>query len=184
MATADCDSVSALELLSALLEFKDDLGYRLGYIADPKNPVSSREQVVEETISELFRDESATVQVSSKYRSAKSTRTIREYLNNLLRLNYTYGYISVHLEFAKSMGFVGIKSVGGDRYDVATSVWQLFTGTTDAGFSYDDATRKKIRQLVEHTNAGTWSIKATEITVSETIELEQWIRDERDPEFH
>jgi len=176
---AQLDRTSAIELLDALFEFKDELGMKLGQIADPTIPFARRQQISRETIAKFFISETVPVQVSSKYRTTISTKPVKDYFDALMWLNRTKSYITVELYFSNFWGFVGIKQLDNRRYEVATAVWQIFRGVRDDGSIYSDATRKKIRSIVEKDGGGKWIIKATEIAVSETRSLEKYLRDER-----
>jgi len=176
------DEKTAIELLNDLFEFKDELGMRLGKIADPKIEFYARQKIAKETIAQFFVNETVPVQISSKYRATVSTKPVKDYFDALIWLNRSKSYIKVELYFTSYMGFLEIKQIGNNRYEVGIAVWQIFKGVTDYGVEYSDATRKKIRQIVERDGGGKWLIKAKEIAVSETRSLENFLRDERNQE--
>ncbi|MEQ8702826.1 MAG: hypothetical protein RIC19_02845 [Phaeodactylibacter sp.] len=147
------DRLSEAELKSRIskraAERITDLGQYISVIGDKTKPNDLKSRMVNAAV-QLFKDESAVVEVSSLNRTVPRSYKIREYLNRLRILEYD----KVNIEWYKVIYVSDLKRDPDGNYRGVIRVYQRFQGSNyDAEGSlkllYEDNTTKDIEFIAE-----------------------------------
>lgn len=147
------DRLSEAELKSRIskraAERITDLGQYISVIGDKTKPNDLKSRMVNAAV-QLFKDESAIVEVSSRNRTKIKAYKIREYLNRLRILEYD----KVNIEWYKVIYVSDLKRDPDGNYRGVIRVYQRFQGSNyDAEGSlkllYEDTTTKDIEFIAE-----------------------------------
>lgn len=147
------DRLSEAELKSRIskraAERITDLGQYISVIGDKTKPNDIKSRMVNAAV-QLFKDESAIVEVSSRNRTKIKAYKIREYLNRLRILEYD----KVNIEWYKVIYVSDLKRDPDGNYRGVIRVYQRFQGSNyDAEGSlkllYEDTTTKDIEFIAE-----------------------------------
>ncbi|MCR9099001.1 MAG: hypothetical protein NXI25_03555 [bacterium] len=126
-----------------------DLGQYISVIGNKTKPDDLKSRMVNAAV-QLFKDESAVVEVSSRSRTKIKSYKIREYLNRLRILEYD----KVNIEWYKVIYVSDLKRDPDGNYRGGIRVYQRFQGSNyDAEGSlkllYEDTTTKDIEFIAE-----------------------------------
>jgi hypothetical protein len=155
---------------SLALEKVRDLSKYITLIGDKDTPFSEANRVIDRAV-ELFMDGSE-VGVSSLYKEEVSYYPIREYLERLMRLNYS----KVDVEWFKIEYVSDLERQPDGTYVGVITVFQKFSGFDQEGeLVYQDVTKKDITVYVKHKETqiagkliGFWDVMLGDIRVKET----------------
>ncbi len=155
---------------SLALEKVRDLSKYISLIGDKDTPFSEANRVIDRAV-ELFMDGSE-VGVSSLYREEISYYQVREYLERLMRLNYS----KVDIEWYKIEYVSDLERQPDGTYVGVITIFQKFSGyDQEGGLVYQDVTKKDITVYVKRKETqiagkliGFWDVLLGDIRVKET----------------
>ncbi len=155
---------------SLALEKVRDLSKYISLIGDKKTEFSEANRVIDRAV-ELFMDGSE-VGVSSIYKPEVNYYPVREYLERLMRLNYS----KVDIEWYKIEYVSDLEKQPDGTYVGVITVFQKFSGYDKEGnLVYQDVTKKDITVYVKRKETqiggrliGFWDVMLGDIRVKET----------------
>lgn len=155
---------------SLALEKVRDLSKYISLIGDKKTEFSEANRVIDRAV-ELFMDGSE-VGVSSIYKPEVNYYPVREYLERLMRLNYS----KVDIEWYKIQYVSDLEKQPDGTYVGVITVFQKFSGYDKEGnLVYQDVTKKDITVYVKRKETqiggrliGFWDVMLGDIRVKET----------------
>jgi len=155
---------------SLALEKVRDLSKYISLIGDKETPFSEANRVIDRAV-ELFM-EGSEVGVSSLYRDDINYYPVREYLERLMRLNYS----KVDIEWYKIQYVSDLEKQPDGTYVGVITVFQKFSGYDKEGdLVYQDVTKKDITVYVKRKETqiagrliGFWDVLLGDIRVKET----------------
>jgi hypothetical protein len=155
---------------SLALEKVRDLSKYISLIGDKDTPFSEANRVIDRAV-ELFMDGSE-VGVSSLYRDEINYYQVREYLERLMRLNYS----KVDIEWYKIEYVSDLERQPDGTYVGVITIFQKFSGyDQEGGLVYQDVTKKDITVYVKRKETqiagqliGFWDVLLGDIRVKET----------------
>ncbi|MCB2219776.1 MAG: hypothetical protein KQI35_05210 [Bacteroidetes bacterium] len=155
---------------SLALEKVRDLSKYISLIGDKDTPFSEANRVIDRAV-ELFM-EGSEVGVSSLYREEINYYQVREYLERLMRLNYS----KVDIEWYKIEYVSDLERQPDGTYVGVITIFQKFSGyDKEGGLVYQDVTKKDITVYVKRKETqiagkliGFWDVLLGDIRVKET----------------
>lgn len=155
---------------SLALEKVRDLSKYISLIGDKETPFSEATRVIDRA-EELFMDGSE-VGVSSLFKEGINYYPIREYLERLMRLNYS----KVDVEWYKIEYVSDLEAQPDGTYVGVITIFQKFSGyDKEGGLVYQDVTKKDITVYVKRKETqiagkiiGFWDVLLGDIRVKET----------------
>lgn len=155
---------------SLALEKVRDLSKYIALIGDKGTEYSEAQRVIDRAV-ELFMDGSE-VGVSSLYREGINYYQVREYLERLMRLNYS----KVDIEWFKIEYVSDLERQPDGTYVGVITIFQKFSGfDQEGGLVYQDVTKKDITVYVKRKETqiagkliGFWDVLLGDIRVKET----------------
>ncbi|MCD4788927.1 MAG: hypothetical protein K8R37_02915 [Bacteroidales bacterium] len=155
---------------SLALEKVRDLSKYISLIGDKETEFSEANRVIDRAV-ELFM-EGSEVGVSSLYREDINYYLVREYLERLMRLNYS----KVDVEWYKIEYVSDLEKQPDGTYVGVITVFQKFSGyDKEGGLVYQDVTKKDITVYVKRKETqiggrliGFWDVMLGDIRVKET----------------
>ncbi len=155
---------------SLALEKVRDLSKYIALIGDKNTEYSEAQRVIDRAV-ELFMDGSE-VGVSSLYREGINYYEVREYLERLMRLNYS----KVDIEWYKIEYVSDLERQPDGTYVGVITIFQKFSGyDQEGGLVYQDVTKKDITVYVKRKETqiagkliGFWDVLLGDIRVKET----------------
>jgi len=155
---------------SLALEKVRDLSKYIALIGDKGTEYSEAQRVIDRAV-ELFMDGSE-VGVSSLYREGINYYEVREYLERLMRLNYS----KVDIEWYKIEYVSDLERQPDGTYVGVITIFQKFSGyDQEGGLVYQDVTKKDITLYVKRKETqiagkliGFWDVLLGDIRVKET----------------
>lgn len=155
---------------SLALEKVRDLSKYISLIGDKSTEFSEANRVIERAI-ELFMEESE-VGVSSLYKEEINYYPVREYLERLMRLNYS----KVNIEWYKIEYVSDLERQPDGTYVGVITIFQKFSAYDQEGqLVYEDVTKKDITVYVKRKETqiagkliGFWDVLLGDIRVKET----------------
>ncbi|MBC8488431.1 MAG: hypothetical protein H8D45_20580 [Bacteroidetes bacterium] len=155
---------------SLALEKVRDLSKYISLIGDKETEFSEANRVIDRAV-ELFM-EGSEVGVSSLYREDINYYLVREYLERLMRLNYS----KVDIEWYKIEYVSDLEKQPDGTYVGVITVFQKFSGyDKEGGLVYQDVTKKDITVYVKRKETqiggrliGFWDVMLGDIRVKET----------------
>ena len=155
---------------SLALEKVRDLSKYISLIGDKDTPFSEANRVIDRAV-ELFM-EGSEVGVSSLYKEEINYYQVREYLERLMRLNYS----KVDIEWYKIEYVSDLERQPDGTYVGVITIFQKFSGyDQEGGLVYQDVTKKDITVYVKRKETqiagkliGFWDVLLRDIRVKET----------------
>ena len=155
---------------SLALEKVRDLSKYISLIGDKDTPFSEANRVIDRAV-ELFM-EGSEVGVSSLYKEEINYYQVREYLERLMRLNYS----KVDIEWYKIEYVSDLERQPDGTYVGVITIFQKFSGyDQEGGLVYQDVTKKDITVYVKRKETqiagkliGFWDVLRGDIRVKET----------------
>ncbi|HPE58035.1 MAG TPA: hypothetical protein P5514_14400 [Bacteroidales bacterium] len=155
---------------SLALEKVRDLSKYISLIGDKDTPFSEANRVIDRAV-ELFM-EGSEVGVSSLYKEEINYYQVREYLERLMRLNYS----KVDIEWYKIEYVSDLERQPDGTYVGVITIFQKFSGyDQEGGLVYQDVTKKDITVYVKRKETqiagkliGFWDVLLGDIRVKET----------------